>query len=177
MINNSILYHGSKSTIDSPLAHIGRADLDFGPGFYVTNDRQQAIDWANTIASRKPHQKAILNIYRFDIDAFLAETKYHLKHFPAYDIEWLDFIAFSRKGQQPWKGLDWIEGGIANDSVISTVDAYIDGTMTAEMAMDKLIKEELRHQVCIANQEIVDRFLSFVEASDVTGQERKKKNS
>ena len=174
MTNNSILYHGSKSTIDSPLAHVGRSDLDFGPGFYVTNDRQQAIDWANTVASRKPHQRAILNVYHFDNDAFLAESKYQLKQFPEYNIQWLDFIALSRKGQQPWKGLDWIEGGIANDSVISTVDAYIDGTMTAEVAMDRLIKEELRHQVCIANQEIIDRYLVFQESTDVTGQERKK---
>ena len=171
---NSILYHGSKTAIPNPLAHVGRPELDFGPGFYLTNDRQQAIDWANTVASRKPHQKAILNTYRFDIDAFLAETKYQLKQFPQYDIQWLDFIALSRKGQQPWKGFDWIEGGIANDSVISTVDAYIDGTMTAEAAMGKLIKEELRHQVCIANQQIIDNHLTFVEATDVTGQERKK---
>ena len=138
------------------------------------NDRKQAIDWANTIASRKPHQKAILNVYRFDIDAFHAESKYQLKQFPEYNIQWLDFIALSRKGQQPWKGLDWIEGGIANDSVISTVDAYIDGTMTAEVAMGRLIKEELRHQVCISNQEIIDRYLVFQESTDVTGQERKK---
>ena len=64
--------------------------------------------------------------------------------------------AASRKQQRPWLGLDWIEGGIANDRVISTVDAYTDGYMTAEMAMDKLINETLRHQGCILNQEIIN---------------------
>ena len=157
MQDNHILYHGSILPIPDPIASIGRPDLDFGPGFYVTNDRQQAIDWANTVASRKPHRKAKLNEYHFDAKAFLTQQKYHRQIFTEYNIQWLDFISLSRKGQQPWKGFDWIEGGIANDSVISTVDAYIDGTMTAEAAMGKLIKEELRHQVCIANRRQTER--------------------
>lgn len=76
----------------------------------------------------------------------------------------LDFIAASRKGKQPWAGFDWIEGGIANDSVISTVDAYVDGSMPAEMALGKLVKEELKHQVCISNQLIIDQYLTFQES-------------
>ena len=174
MQDNKTLYHGSILNISAPLAHIGRSDLDFSPGFYVTNDRQQAIDWANTVASRKPHRQAILNTYHFDIDTFLAQKKYRQKVFTCYNLQWLDFIAQSRKGQQPWRGLDWIEGGIANDSVISTVDSYTDGIMTAEVAMGKLVNERLRHQVCIANQEIIDQYLTFIEAVDVTGQERKR---
>lgn len=66
----------------------------------------------------------MLNVYCFDLERFLANTDFHQLVFPEYNIEWLDFIAASRKGKQPWSGLDWIEGGIANDSVISTVDAY-----------------------------------------------------
>ena len=154
-------------SIPEPLAHVGRPDLDFGPGFYVTNDRDQAIKWANTKAGRKRGLKPILNIYRFDQECFIANGNYSMKIFPEYNVEWLDFIAYSRKGQQPWKGLDWIEGGIANDGVISTVDAYIDGRMTPEMAMGELIKEDLRHQVCILNQEIIDRYITFVESIEI----------
>ena len=39
--------------VSEPLTSVGRKDLDFGQGFYVTNDRQQAIDWSITKASRK----------------------------------------------------------------------------------------------------------------------------
>ena len=98
---------------------------------------------------------------------FLVEGLYKTKFFPEYNIEWLDFIAASRKQLKPWLGFDWIEGGIANDRVIATVDAYTDGYMTAEMAMDKLIKESLRHQVCILNQEIIDKYLTFVKSEGV----------
>lgn len=163
-IDDHILYHGAVMSVPEPLAHIGRSDLDFGPGFYVTNDRNQAIKWANTKAGRKKGLTPILNIYFFDQDKFLSESNYKMKIFPEYNVEWLDFIAFSRKGQHPWKELDWIEGGIANDGVISTVDAYIDGHMTPEMAMGELVKENLRHQVCILNQEIINKYLTFTEA-------------
>lgn len=163
-IDDHILYHGAIMSVPEPLAHIGRSDLDFGPGFYVTNDRNQAIKWANTKAGRKRGLIPILNTYRFDQDTFLSEGNYKMKIFPEYNVEWLDFIAFSRKGQRPWKEFDWIEGGIANDGVISTVDAYIDGRMTPEMAMGELVKEDLRHQVCILNQGIINKYLTFTEA-------------
>ncbi len=163
MRTNSILYHGSTIIVNEPLANIGRPELDFGQGFYVTNNFEQAEKWAITKASRKRGQKAIINVYQFDVDEFLSQT-YNKKEFLYYDKEWLDFITESRKGNAPWNKYDWIEGGIANDSVITTVDAYVDGFITAEQAIDQLVKEELKHQICIRNQEIIDRFLKFKES-------------
>ena len=166
-IDDHILYHGAVMPVIDPLAHIGRADLDFGPGFYVTNERMQAIKWANTKAARRKGLRPVLNVYSFDQDKFISDGDYKMKIFPEYNVEWLDFIALSRQGQHPWKGFDWIEGGIANDGVISTVDAYIDGRMTPEMAMGELIREDLRHQVCILNQEIINNYLTFVESIEI----------
>lgn len=165
--DNHILYHGATIEVREPLTHVGRPELDFGPGFYLTNDKQQAINWANTKAGRKKGLKAVLNVYHFDLESFLPSLDFSMLVFPEYNIEWLDFIAASRKGKQPWNGIDWIEGGIANDSVISTVDAYVDGSMPAEMALGKLIKEDLKHQVCISNQLLVDRYLTFQESIHV----------
>lgn len=72
MLNDdSILYHGATTVVSEPLTNVGRLDLDFGPGFYVTNDRSQAVKWAITKAARKKRQKAILNI--------IALTKKSLK--------------------------------------------------------------------------------------------------
>lgn len=165
--DNNILYHGATCIVREPLTQVGRPDLDFGPGFYLTNDREQAMKWANTKASRKKGNKAILNVYSFDVKQFAGDALFKTHVFPSYSIEWLDFIAASRKGLQPWAGLDWIEGGIANDSVISTVDAYVDGFMTSEMAIGKLVNEDLRHQVCISNQHIVERYLKFKESIEL----------
>ena len=40
------VYHGATCIIEKPLCHIGRDNLDFGKGFYVTNLKEQAISWA-----------------------------------------------------------------------------------------------------------------------------------
>ena len=161
LTNDHILYHGAVIKVSQPLTHVGRSDLDFGPGFYVTNDREQAVKWAFTKAGRRPGSDAVLNIYKFEVDRFKTDDRYRIKVFPEYNVEWLDFISRSRKNCKPWEGYDWIEGGIADDRVISTVDAYIDGYMSASQAMDKLVNEQLRHQVCILNQEIIDNYLVF----------------
>ena len=63
---------------------------------------------------------------------------------------------------------DYIEGGVANDSVITTVDAYVDGLINAEQAMGKLINEQLRNQICILNQEIIEKYLRFVESIELS---------
>ena len=47
------LYHGSDVAVNQPLAKVGRHNLDFGEGFYVTKLRKQAEDWAQVIAERK----------------------------------------------------------------------------------------------------------------------------
>jgi len=52
-IDDHVLYHGAVTAVPEPLSHVGRADLDFGQGFYLTNERNQAINWAITKAGRK----------------------------------------------------------------------------------------------------------------------------
>ena len=162
--NNAVLYHGSTMVVEQPLANVGRPELDFGPGFYLTNDREQAERWAQTKAGRIRNGKAVLNIYSFDEEAFEQKQTFSRLIFSEYHQEWLDFIAVSRKGYSPWQKYDWIEGGVANDSVISTVDAYVDGFISAEQAIGQLVNERLRHQVCIRNQNIIDQFLTFEQA-------------
>ena len=42
------VFHGGIETIEQPLVHIGRDNLDFGKGFYVTDVLSQAKTWATT---------------------------------------------------------------------------------------------------------------------------------
>lgn len=46
------LYHGSYLSVPAPLTGVGRRELDFGPGFYVTSLREQA-ERINIIATGK----------------------------------------------------------------------------------------------------------------------------
>lgn len=161
-----LLYHGSTVSVEMPLTHIGRKDLDFGPGFYLTCMREQAEKWAQIKSARHKDTFPVLNTYEID-DAFRADSKYRSIVFPTYDKAWLDFVASSRHGNNPWIGYDYIEGGIANDNVIATVDLYVDGIITVEQALDRLVNENLRHQICILNQEIIDKYLVFIKLENL----------
>lgn len=44
------LYHGSDIEVSRPLVNIGRKELDFGPGFYVTSLYEQSIKWARRVS-------------------------------------------------------------------------------------------------------------------------------
>jgi len=156
-----VIYHGGTQIITQPLAKIGRSDLDFGQGFYTTEILDQARKWADRM-SRQRHEAAVINIYEFDRG--IARLQYRYLRFTGYDIQWLDFIAECRTGGTPWKEYDCIEGGIANDRVIDTVEAYIAGTMDAEHALAELSKHSPNNQICIINQQIIDNCLKYKEA-------------
>lgn len=82
--------------------------------------------------------------------------------FEKYDKAWLDFIAGNRKGRQLWKGYDWIEGGVADDRVVDTVESYIAGLMGVEEALKRLTFLVPNNQICLLNQRLIDRCLRFV---------------
>lgn len=123
------LYHGSYIAVPTPLTGVGRRELDFGPGFYLTKLKEQAERWAQ-----------------------------------------LDFIVSSRRGEDPWKDYDIIEGGVANDQVIDTVEDYFAGRITAEQAIGQLRFAKPTHQMCIRRQSIVDRCLRFVDARNTVSE-------
>lgn len=57
---------------------------------------------------------------------------------------------------------DMVEGGVANDNVIDTVEDYENGIITAEQALGQLKYKKVNHQICILNQEIADKYLKFI---------------
>lgn len=155
-----IVYHGSTIRIPNPLAKVGRPDLDFGQGFYTTDMIEQAQKWADRI-SRQRHEPAVINVY--DFNRAKAEQEYRYLKFDEYDIHWLNFIASCRTGNPLWMDYDCIEGGIANDRVIDTVESYISGTMDAAHALIELSKHRPNNQICFISQHLIDDCLIFLE--------------
>ncbi|MGM9717332.1 MAG: DUF3990 domain-containing protein, partial [Prevotella sp.] len=60
-----------------------------------------------------------------------------------------------------------IEGGVANDRVIDTVEDYMIGRITAEQALGQLKYAKPNHQICILNQEIIDKYLKFIGSKEL----------
>lgn len=89
------------------------------------------------------------------------------KPFDAYDLEWLDYVVDCRKGGTCQLQYDIVEGGVANDNVIDTVELYENGDITPEQALGQLAYKEVNHQIAVLNQKIVDRCLRFVGCEEV----------
>ena len=154
------LYHGSHVSVPMPLTGVGRKDLDFGPGFYATSLREQAERWARRVCIIRAVDTLLLSTYEFDETLLPANVRrLRLEH---YDKEWLDFVVSSRRSEEPWRDYDIIEGGVANDQVIDTVEDYYTGRITAEQAIGQLRFARPTHQMCIRRQDIIDSCLRFI---------------
>jgi hypothetical protein len=151
------LYHTSNTEVRTPDLSHSREHLDFGRGFYLTPLREQAVNYGQRFLRKG--EEAFLNIYELDED--MPEVSHII--FDAYDSKWLDFVTACRKGQ-PHAAYDIIEGGIADDQVFNTIDLYFSGVYTFEQALDQLRFKRPNHQVCITNQEVLDKHLHFVES-------------
>ncbi len=154
------VYHGATCIIEKSLCHIGRDNLDFGKGFYVTNLKEQAISWATRFVNIGLPQW--LNVYNLDIEQ--VTLQFRCLRFEAYDKNWLDFIASSRKGLKPWVGYDFIEGGFADDRVINTIEDYLNGDLPIDFALKRLAQHRPNNQICLLNQKLIDNCLTFVTA-------------
>ena len=80
-------------------------------------------------------------------------------------IEWLEYVIDCRSGGTIQNQYDIVEGGVANDNVIDTVEDYENGIITAEQALGQLKYKAVNHQICILNQEIVDKYLTFISST------------
>ncbi|MBO5085738.1 MAG: DUF3990 domain-containing protein [Paludibacteraceae bacterium] len=157
-MNEIIVYHGGTERVEMPVCKFGRRNLDFGLGFYVTNLREQAVSWAYNMAKSR-NMPALLNRYRLDRDAIFREAKCRV--FEAYDEEWLDFIVANRSGMNVADEYDYVEGGVANDRVVDTVNLYIAGLIELGSALKELSKHQPNNQMCILNQEILNKYLVY----------------
>lgn len=160
------IYHGSYIEVTKPLAQLGRRNLDFGNGFYTTRIKSQAQKWAVLVSSRKGRNfSSIISVY--DLNEELLESQNYVnKKFLNYDMEWLEFVVSCRQGKDE-TNYDIVEGGVANDQVIDTVEDYENGRITAEQALDQLRYLKPNNQICIRSQQIINSCLRFVRSEVV----------
>ena len=153
-----VVFHGGTDVIEKPLCKVGRKNLDFGQGFYVTTMQSQAVLWAQNIALKRG-ENPVLNVYNLEKEEVLQ--KFRCKIFTAYDAEWLDFIVANRTGHNMSEDFDYVEGGIANDRIIDTINLYIAGLMDYDKALKRLSEHQPNNQICILNQTIIDNYLTY----------------
>lgn len=113
-----ILYHGSNKAIEAVDFSMSKPGKDFGVGFYLSADEQQA----NEMAAKKTllfGGSPTVTRYEFDDRAAREDTDMKYKRFEHYCQEWGEFVKQNRdnKTRKQIHEYDIVYGPIANDTV------------------------------------------------------------
>ena len=131
-----ILYHGSNVAIDEIDLSKSRPGKDFGKGFYLSADKQQAIEMAESKVTFLGGEPTVTE-FEFD-DSIMASGKLKVKTFNAYTEEWARFVYDNRENfsDTPIHDYDIIYGPIANDKVGAQIRNFKNGSID----LDELLR-------------------------------------
>lgn len=112
-----ILYHGSNQDINEIDLTKTRPNKDFGQGFYLTEDKEQAMKMAEQKVIQSGGRPTV-NVYEFD-EIHLSDNELNVKRFEGYTEEWAKFILANRNRESQTKihNYDIVIGAIADDKV------------------------------------------------------------
>lgn len=142
------VYHGSYTKVEKIDMSQCRSHRDFGRGFYVTKIRRHAENWAMVIG-RRYKSKGVVSEFEYRENDF-TRSICKIKHFQAYDEEWLDFVVLNRNedNREPAHNYDIVEGPVADDKVQNRIDAYLEGHISKADFLEELKYHEETHQLC-----------------------------
>jgi len=163
------LYHGSTEIVRSPKLLEKQRLLDFGKGFYVTFNKEQAIRWAQIKQQRDGslNLKSYVSVYFFD-DKILHQSGFSIKEFKEANEEWLDFVVKNRSIYYN-HGYDMVVGPVANDTLYQTLSLYETGILTKPETNQRLKVHPLYNQVAFNTKKAL-LYLQFQNAFEVVGE-------
>lgn len=134
------LYHGSNVVIDEIDLSCSKRGKDFGRGFYLNLDEEQAMQMAVRTTQRMMEGMPIVNVYLFDESALENVSPLSVKLFPEYSIEWAEFVLMNRKnlGDTPVHPYDIVVGPIADDTVGLQMRRFLQGYISIERMVEEL---------------------------------------
>lgn len=139
-----VVFHASNCIVKMPMLVESNRLLDFGRGFYTTDNREQAVRFAKSVVGRRGGSP-LLNVYDFDADVAFAELL--TKRFETPTASWLDFVVANRSGSYVGEHFDLVVGPVANDSVYTTIGLYQKGLMSREATIGELRVHRLYNQI------------------------------
>ena len=156
-----IVYHGTSFLFDTIDLTKSKNKRDFGQGFYTTTIQAQAEAWAKNIALRNKSAVAYVYVYEFTFSEALE-----CKIFEGLTAEWLDFIKANRALGGIQHKYDVVIGPVADDNTMLTVNRYMNGTYTAEEALQRLAYYKVNDQVCLNTRKALD-YIKLVRRYEV----------
>ena len=133
------LYHGSNVKIEVPDLIHSKPFKDFGRGFYLSPDKQQALDMAFQKVNQTKEGKAEVTEFLFD-ETLMASDELKVMSYPDYSEEWALFVLANRDRQreQPTHDYDIVYGPIADDGVTYQLRRYEGGVISLSRLVEEL---------------------------------------
>ena len=161
-----ILYHGSNVVVEKPQLVKQTRFLDFGSGFYTTENKEQALSFAEKVYRRRKEGSPIVSVY--EIDESAAFSACSLLRFDSPNEAWLDFVYEQRMGIYKGKVHELIYGAVANDDVYETFNLFTAGTLDKQDTLKRLKIKELYNQLVFTSEQALS-FLKFKQILDTEG--------
>lgn len=171
-LNHNVWYHGttikSAENIENQgvLANYNRKrELDFGPGFYLTDSHERATSYISRAPVITPEGNietrdtwAIIEFY-FNpfILLFSPNSQYRYCNFPKHDDEFANFVLKNRLCSTTDSSLhsyDIIWGVMSDNNPFQITEEYRKQLIDYETAISKLQKPNSMRQLYIGNQNI-----------------------
>lgn len=132
------LYHGSNVAIDVIDLSKSRPGKDFGKGFYLSADKQQAMEMAESKVAFLGGEP-IVTEFEFD-EISITSGDLKVKTFHAYTEEWAKFVFDNRENYSdtPIHDFDIIYGPIANDKVGAQIRNFKNGSIDLDELMHRI---------------------------------------
>lgn len=164
------LYHGSSYDFEQ-ISIQGHSSpfKDFGEGFYLTSNIEQAKKLAQ---KRAVNGKAYVYCYELD-DTAMDEIK--VLELLKYDKEWLDFITSNRIfGKCTMKDVDIVYDRLADnkyDKLNSMLKAYATGEMEDTTVIDAIkFKDDTNDQFCFKTKKALNILVNRKQIIRIRGQ-------
>ena len=165
-MSTKTFYHGSNTIFDKIDLSKAKLGKDFGKGFYVTTNKEQAISWAK----RNPNKKGYLYEYIISDDMVLKDLEnYRIRMLEFYDKEWADYVSLCR--YEFYESNDDIVYDRMADSkyqvLADAIESYYFKKITLSQFLSLTRFANVKYdQYCFKTQKAVD-LLSLVERKDL----------
>ena len=147
-------------TVSNPKILQSDRRLDFGTGFYLTSNYEQAARWAKLTVQRRGEGKETVSVFDFD-ETSLDSLK--ILRFEAANREWLEYVTANRKNLTLKNDdYDIVIGPVANDRTMPVISLYFSGIYDIEETIRRLLPQKLHDQYVFRTEKSL-KALKFLE--------------
>ena len=153
-----ILYHGSTTDIEQVDLAKSKPNKDFGKAFYLSLDKEQAMEMAQFKAEIED-AAPVINAYEFD-ETLLQQLRF--KRFDGYTEEWAHFVYDHRTepSGETLHDYDIVDGPIANDRIGAQITRYKQGYISFDEFLRRIqYIKGITFQYAFCTQRAIDNLI------------------